>query len=118
MKIILTLLFTLTLSADAFAQLVPDKTFPTSRPSRFSLGNYPNPFNPSTEIRYEILTPSTVRLDVFDILGRNVATLVNGRQSTGAYQVTFNAASFSSGVYFYRLQAGSFSETKRMLLVK
>ncbi len=82
--------------------------------------NYPNPFNPSTTIRYTLPTANLVRLELFDALGRNVATLVNERQSAGAHAYTLNAARFSlaSGAYFYRLQVGSQVETKKMLLVK
>jgi alpha-amylase len=85
--------------------------------------NYPNPFNPSTEIRYEISGVSDVRLEVFDVLGRKVATLVNAKQSAGRYEANFNTtSSLSSGVYFYRLdvrsQAGSYLETKKMILAK
>jgi hypothetical protein len=99
---------------------------PTSKPAAFALEqNYPNPFNPSTEIRYQVSGASEVRLEVFDMLGRKVSTLVNERQSTGAYQVNFKAASLASGLYFYRIdvrssgsQAGSFVATKKMMLVK
>jgi hypothetical protein len=87
--------------------------------------NYPNPFNPSTIINYKIPMSSDVRLDVFDMLGRKVATLVSERQNAGSYQTTFNAGYFSSGVYFYRLEvrsagsrAATFNQTKKMLLVK
>jgi photosystem II stability/assembly factor-like uncharacterized protein len=80
--------------------------------------NYPNPFNPSTAIRYQLSAVSDVRLEVFDMLGRKVSTLVNERQAAGSYQATFNAAGLASGIYFYKLQAGSFSETKKMMLVK
>jgi hypothetical protein len=80
--------------------------------------NYPNPFNPTTTIRYQIPTAETVSLKVYDVLGKEVATLVSGRQEAGSYAVEFNAAGFSSGVYFYRLQAGGFVETKKMMLVK
>jgi hypothetical protein len=80
--------------------------------------NYPNPFNPTTSIRYQIPTAETVNLKVYDILGKEVATLVNGRQEAGNYTVPFNAVRLASGVYFYRLQAGGFVETRKMLLVK
>jgi glucose/arabinose dehydrogenase len=80
--------------------------------------NYPNPFNPSTEIRYQVAAASDVRLDVFDMLGRKVATVVNERQAVGSYSVNFNAGNLASGVYFYKLQAGTFTQTRKMLLVK
>jgi hypothetical protein len=80
--------------------------------------NYPNPFNPTTAISYQLPVASDVRLEVFDILGKKVATLVNGRQAAGAYTYTWNANTVASGVYFYRLQAGSFVATKKMMLVK
>ncbi|MCS6988459.1 MAG: S8 family serine peptidase [Chloroherpetonaceae bacterium] len=89
------------------------------KPQSFKLAqNYPNPFNPATTIAYQLPATSDVKLEVFDVLGRKVATLVDERQSAGAYSVNFNAANLASGVYFYRLQAGSFAETKKMLLVK
>ncbi len=89
------------------------------RPTSFKLAqNYPNPFNPTTNITYQLSTFSEVKLEVFDVLGRKVASLVNATQPAGAYTVNFNASNLASGVYFYRLQAGSFVETKKMLLVK
>ena len=102
-------------------------------PTEFSLSqNYPNPFNPVTTIRYSIPTspfnPSPyqgegkrerlVRLKVYDILGSEVATLVNEEKPAGNYQVNFDASKFSSGVYFYRLQSGNFIETKKMVIIK
>jgi len=80
--------------------------------------NYPNPFNPSTTIRYQLPVASEVKLEVYDVLGKKIATLVNERQSAGAYQVVWNASGLSSGTYFYRLQAGTFVETKKMIMVK
>jgi photosystem II stability/assembly factor-like uncharacterized protein/subtilisin-like proprotein convertase family protein len=92
---------------------------PIAKPTSFKLvQNYPNPFNPSTTIGYQISTLSEVKLEVFDVLGRRVATLVNEQQPPGFYTVNFNATRLASGVYFYRLQAGSFVETKKMMLVK
>jgi hypothetical protein len=82
------------------------------------LQNYPNPFNPTTVISYQLPVSSEVRLDVFDLLGRKVATLVNERQSTGTYEVTFDASHLASGVYLYRLQAGDFSVSKKLFLIK
>ncbi|MDW8436854.1 MAG: alpha-amylase family glycosyl hydrolase [Chloroherpetonaceae bacterium] len=82
--------------------------------------NYPNPFNPSTVIGYELPTTSDVRLEVFDVLGRKIATLVSARQEAGAHRVAFDASRYalSSGVYFYRLQAGEFAQTRKMTFVK
>jgi len=85
--------------------------------------NYPNPFNPTTTIKYAIPNNSksemlNVKLIVYNILGSEVATLVNQRQSSGNYSVTFDASNLTSGIYFYRLQNGSFVETKKMVLLK
>lgn len=82
--------------------------------------NYPNPFNPTTTIRYTIPTASLVRLELFDVLGRKVATLVNERKVAGIHTYVLNASRFSlaSGTYFYRLQVGNQVETKKMMLVK
>jgi hypothetical protein len=88
-------------------------------PSNFAvLGNYPNPFNASTVITYELPTTSHVRLEVFNIAGQQVATLVDSKQQSGYRSVVWDASEVSSGVYFYRLSAGDFTEIKRMLLVK
>jgi len=88
-------------------------------PSNFSLKqNYPNPFNPTTTIQYSIPQHSNVTLKVYDILGNEVATLVNEEKERGIYSVSFDASQLSSGMYLYRLQAGSFIETKKMILVK
>ncbi len=80
--------------------------------------NYPNPFNPSTKIKYSIQENSFVNLKVFDVLGREVAILVNEQQKAGYYEVNFNASYLKSGVYFYKINAGSFVETKKMVLLK
>jgi len=88
-------------------------------PSSFVLAqNYPNPFNPSTTIQYGLPKASSVELTVYDMLGRAVATLVNETQSAGFHEVKFDAARLASGVYLYRLQAGSFVATKGCLLVR
>jgi hypothetical protein len=85
----------------------------------FSLSqNYPNPFNPTTLIRYRLANNGAVTLRVYDILGRLVKTLVNERQSVGEHLVTFNASNLPSGVYFYHLQAGTFTETKKLTILK
>ena len=80
--------------------------------------NYPNPFNPSTKIKYTIPNVGNVRLNVFNVLGKEIATLVNEEKSAGKYEVEFNAANLPSGIYFYQLQSGSFVETKKMILLK
>jgi hypothetical protein len=80
--------------------------------------NYPNPFNPSTKISYSIPEISLVTLKVFDILGNEIKTLVNGEKPPGNYEVEFNATSLPSGVYFYKFTAGGFVETKKMILIK
>lgn len=80
--------------------------------------NYPNPFNPASKIRFDLSTAAHTTLKVFDVLGREVQTLVNEQLLPGSYDATFNAGRLASGLYFYRLQAGSFSDTKRMLLLK
>ncbi len=88
-------------------------------PEKFVLSqNYPNPFNPSTQINYSIPVTSNVVLKIYNILGKEVATLVNGQKVAGNYTVTFDASKLASGVYFYKLQNGSFGETKKMILVK
>jgi len=94
-------------------------------PNEFSLSqNYPNPFNPSTTIRYSIPNviageaKQSVVLKVYDILGNVVATLVNEQKSAGNYEVKFNASNLSSGIYFYKLQSGSFVQTKKFILIK
>jgi photosystem II stability/assembly factor-like uncharacterized protein len=80
--------------------------------------SYPNPFNPGATIRYQVARSSSVRLTVYDLLGREVAVLVDGRKGPGSYEVTFDATGLASGVFIYRLTAGSFVETRKMLLLR
>ena len=80
--------------------------------------NYPNPFNPSTSIQYAISSRQFVTLKVYNILGDEIATLVNEEKPSGVYDVKFDAAGLSSGMYIYKLQAGSFVETKKMIMLK
>jgi hypothetical protein len=88
-------------------------------PLKFSLEqNYPNPFNPVTTIRYEIPKVSKVTLKIYDILGREVLTLFNGSQQAGKYEVEWQATNFASGIYFYHLQAGEFSDTRKLILLR
>jgi len=88
-------------------------------PQNFSLyQNFPNPFNPTTTISYSIPQSGLVQLKVYDMLGREVVSLVNEEQTRGKHQVVFNAENLSSGIYFYKLQSGSFTETKKLMLLK
>ncbi|MEN8192987.1 MAG: T9SS type A sorting domain-containing protein [Bacteroidota bacterium] len=88
-------------------------------PAAFELSqNYPNPFNPTTVIQYSVPEMVNVKLKVYDMLGREISTLVNREQSAGIYKVEFNAANLSSGVYFYRIEAGNFVVSKKLLLLK
>jgi hypothetical protein len=96
------------------------REFPTNElPSNFSLEqNYPNPFNPSTTISYQIPTRIMVTLKLYDILGREVTTLVSEEKPAGTYELTWNAENLPSGVYFYQLTAGEFIQTRKMILLK
>ncbi|MEE9449931.1 MAG: FG-GAP-like repeat-containing protein, partial [Ignavibacteriaceae bacterium] len=88
-------------------------------PTEFKLyNNYPNPFNPTTKIKYQIPELSFVTLKVFDVLGSEVATLVNEEKPAGSYEVEYNTIELPSGIYFYSLQAGEFVETKKMVLLR
>jgi hypothetical protein len=90
-----------------------------SNPDEFYLSqNYPNPFNPKTNFEFRIANLGFVSLKVYDILGSEVATLVNEIKQPGTYKIEFDATKLSSGVYFYRLEAGKFSETKKLMLMK
>ena len=80
--------------------------------------NYPNPFNPTTSIKYTLGIKEFVSLKIYDILGNEVATLVNEEKPAGSYEINFNATGLSGGVYFYKLQSTSFTKVKKMLLIK
>ena len=100
---------------DVIATGVEDAEMPVT----YSLDqNYPNPFNPTTQIKYSVANAGNVSLKVFDVLGREVADLVNKHQDAGHYSVNFNASALSSGIYFYRIESGSFVSVKKMMLVK
>ncbi len=95
------------------------KQQPLGVPVKFDLSNnYPNPFNPTTEIQYSIPKSGIVTLKVYNLLGQEVMTLVNQQQTTGSYKVNFNASNLASGIYMYRLQSGNFTITKKMTLLK
>jgi hypothetical protein len=88
-------------------------------PLEYSLSqNYPNPFNPSTTINYSVPRSANVSLTIFNTLGQKVASLVNRREEEGYHQVIWNATNVPSGIYFYRLQAGEFLETKKIILLR
>ena len=82
------------------------------------LQNYPNPFNPSTTISYRLKVPGYTALKVYDVLGKEIETLVNGYQPGGNYSFNFNASALPSGIYFYRLETTNFIQTRKMLLIK
>ena len=91
----------------------------TNLPDKFELSqNYPNPFNPVTKINYAIPKQSVVTVKVFDMLGREVAVLVNEQKAAGYYSIDFDATALSSGVYIYKMKAGEYVQTKKMVLLK
>ena len=95
------------------------KNEPTAVPAKFDLAqNYPNPFNPTTTINYSVPQTGAVSLKVYNLLGQEVATLFTGVQQIGNHSVTFDGSKFASGIYFYRLQAGTNSMTKKLVLMK
>jgi len=88
-------------------------------PYDYSLSqNFPNPFNPVTVIRYSLFENRFVKLRVYDVLGNEIATLVNEKQNAGSYSVDFNAGKLPSGIYYYTIKAGEFTDTRKMMLVK
>ncbi len=88
-------------------------------PAEYSLEqNYPNPFNPSTEIKFSVPQTTNVTLKVFDVMGREVATLIDEQMEAGKHSVVFDAANLSSGVYYYTIITENFIQTKKMLLLK
>ena len=91
----------------------------SSKPDMFKLlQNYPNPFNPSTVIEYQLPKDAHVSIRVYDILGREIATLVDGEHTAGYHEITFNGSRFASGVYFYRLTAPGVNQINKMLMIK
>ncbi|RJP74932.1 MAG: T9SS C-terminal target domain-containing protein [Candidatus Zixiibacteriota bacterium] len=89
-----------------------------SDPNSLLVRLHPNPFNPSTSLRYDLSAPGRIRLQVYDISGRLVSTLVDGHKSAGSHEITFDASSLPSGIYFARLQAGDFTQTQKLVLLK
>ena len=104
---------------DSLSQITQMPPRPVLTPRRYGLQqNYPNPFNPATVIGYQLAVGSSITVQVYDELGREVARLVNGEQFAGSHSVRWDAARFPSGVYFYALNAGSYHEVKKMVLMK
>ncbi len=96
-----------------------ERKIPGLTPDKFKLSsNYPNPFNPTTTIPYQVPETVPVKIDLFNILGRQVTSLVDKEQSPGFYEAKLDGSNLSSGMYFYRIQAGDFTETKKLLLIK
>lgn len=109
--------FTVTFSRGVVTSNEDD--FFSDRPQEFELNqNFPNPFNPTTQITFTLPSASDVTLDVFNTLGQRVATLVNGQRSAGSHTVSFDASNLSSGMYLYRIQADNFSQVRKMMLIK
>lgn len=99
----------------AFTAVVDEQQVVT----QYSLSqNYPNPFNPSTKIKYAVPFASYITLKVYDLLGNEIATLVNEEKTTGVYEVEFRGEGMTSGIYFYKITAGNYSETKKLMLLK
>ena len=118
-KYVVTLGFWAAVPPDAPAPTAIEAVASDAVPTQFVLDqNYPNPFNPAARIRYALPTSEQVRLAIYDVLGREVTVLVDRQQAPGTYEVTFEAGDLPSGVYFYRLETGPFSEIRQMLLVK
>ena len=111
-------LYLYTLIRESISPTIAGATSASAVPQGFELSqNYPNPFNATTNIRYRISDIRNLKLVVYDLLGREVAVLVNERKAPGEYMVRFDASGLSSGVYFYRLQAGNIAETRKLLLL-
>jgi len=103
----------------SLSEIIGIKNTGTNIPNNYSLSqNYPNPFNPKTIIRFQIKDLKFVTLKVYDILGKEVATLVNEKINSGKYEVTFDGSNQPSGIYFYKLETENFTDIKKMVLIK
>ena len=97
----------------------PEVEVEVSLPLEYSLEqNFPNPFNPTTTIRYAIPEDNFVSIKLYDVLGNEVITLVNEQQQAGRYEMLFNASSIASGVYYYQITSGNFNQTRKLVLMK
>ena len=102
-----------------YAQSVGITSISSTIPDGFKLSqNYPNPFNPTTKIKFDITKESFVSLKIYNSLGNEVAVLANNKLAVGTYEADWNAASFPSGIYYARINAGGFTDVKKMMLVK
>ncbi|MBE0572405.1 MAG: T9SS type A sorting domain-containing protein [Ignavibacteriaceae bacterium] len=100
-------------------QKIAVSEYPTDQKDEYQLNqNYPNPFNPTTIISYSLPASNHVTIKVFDILGNEVTTLLNEQKEAGTHTIVFNASDLSSGVYFYKIQAGNYAETRKLILQK
>lgn len=91
----------------------------TTAPGEYSLEqNFPNPFNPTTNIKFSVAKAGFVKIVVFDVLGREVQTLVNNKLAEGSYEVNFDGSSLYSGIYFYKITSGDYSQVRKMVLIK
>ena len=109
----------LTILSTSAAGIIGIQTISTEVPDNFVLNqNYPNPFNPATKIKFDVPNESHTKLIIYDMLGREVTTLINQQLKPGSYQADWDASAFSSGVYFYKIISGDFVETKKMVLMK
>jgi len=101
------------------AELQVEKDIKSINPTEYYLSqNYPNPFNPVTKISFDIPNDAKVKLIVYDLLGREIKSIVNNVLTTGRYTFEFDGSNLASGVYFYRIEAGDFKQVKKMMLVK
>ncbi|MBP9191689.1 MAG: T9SS type A sorting domain-containing protein, partial [Ignavibacteria bacterium] len=88
-------------------------------PKEYSLKqNYPNPFNPNTNIQYDLPTDNFVTIKIYNVLGKEIATLINENKTAGRYIVSFNASKYPSGIYYYKIKAGSYEAIRKMMLIK
>jgi hypothetical protein len=103
----------------SLSEIIGIQNISTETPSSYSLSqNYPNPFNSTSNLKFQIVNTEDVKLIVYDIMGKEVQTLVNERLKPGTYEAAFDASTLNTGVYFYKLITNTFSETKKMLLIK
>jgi len=108
-----------TLLDTSLGVIVNVQKYSETLPKKFKLHqNYPNPFNPTTKIDFELPYDCNVMVKIYDIIGREIETLLNGKKASGYYTLDFTVNNLSSGIYFYRISAGDFSEVKKMLLIK